>query len=865
MRATLVRSTLGAPLRAPPRATLRPTLVPRRFSSDVERLKSETGANDSDESAEVTGVMDYAKSKEVLIFFDNIHPRWLYKLASVRYIGPMFKLWQKSFDDDKLRARLSGLIDNTQHPLPAEAKTVAFVPLRRDGGAFVKFLVPPNSSSRDLSAKIESNILESKADRTHWSLLNWVLPFPRALLVKGTPWIEDLSRFPLYKLKVIFEGELLTEEKLYLLFRRYGQIVDIVPATKDVAYATVIFARTDSCIRAKNCVTGMCLNDNRTTLHLQYIPVRRVNHLTSFVSNHQRIAIPVILALLATVAVLIFEPIRAQCIELKIKHYYSWDHWLVKLLYAPYRFLSASLSDGRHFLDDSLTSIRGAKKETVDVQDMEQDIFWAERSEKANQLRLWVCENANTFIIVKGPRGLGKREFVVDHALSDNPDFSRKMLEIDCGTLLKLRSDKAFLKAAAGQVGYFPLFTWTNLVSQFVDLGLQGLTGQKLGLSESKETQYKNMLQLTAVAIRKVALEDYPAYKCEFQRQQKRKLAEQGADGVLDSKLSEVREEDYLQLHPEVKPVVVIDNFLRKADNENDFIFKTLADWAGQLVQSNTAHVIFITLDSGSTLHLTAALPSLVFKTISLNDASLASAKQYVQRQLRGTKSADIDSCLDPIGGRMLDLQAFVRRVKSGEDPDAALHEMIHQAAEQVSAFFLNVTNASKDNDVTWTTAQIWGLMRLLAEKDSVGIDELIKSPLFASNLDTAATLSVLEKNDLISLYRDKGMIKTISTGRPLFRAAFKDLVNDPKVFKLYESYFYSELIKVENAKIAKLEDEICKISGMSDIRSIKDRAEYLSKKISASTDKVQGYEAKVKELDALGTQQKSGSFFSFS
>lgn len=845
----------------------------RRFLSsdpdkrtDVERLKSETSKNELEGSAELTGVLDYLKLKEVLIFFDNIYPRWLAKLGYGKYVGPFFKSWQRYLDDDRLKGKICELIDNEKHSLPPQAKCEEFVPLKRDGGAFVKFLVPPDSSSKDLTAAIENNIRKYKEDHNgkFLSVVTMLQPFTRALLVKGTPWIEDLSRFPSFKLKVMFEGEPLTEEELYLLFRRYGSIVDIIPPSSTTSYATVIFNRTDACIRAKNCITGMSVNNDKTTLHLQYIPIRRVNYITSFISNHQRIAIPVILALLAAIAVLIFEPIREQFIEFKIKHYYSWDthkdHWLVKLLYAPYHYVRSQLSDGRHFFDDSLTSLRGYKKEQIDVEDLEADMFWSERTEKANHVKLWVCENANTFIVVKGPKGSGKREFVLDHALNTDSNLLKKVLEIDCAALIKARSDNAFLKAAAGQLGYFPLFTWTSSISQYVDLGLQGLTGQKSGLSESKEQQYKNMLLLVSVAIRKVALEHFPAYKCEFERQQK-KLQDQ-KDGLVDLKVVEAREEEYLQLHPEVKPVVVINNFLRKSDT-NDFVFKALADWAGQLIQSNTAHVIVTTLDSGSVSHLTAALPNQVFKTIALDDASQQSAKQYVQRQLKGTPDVvDADACLEPIGGRMLDLQAFVRRVKSGERAQDALNEMIHQAAEQISAFFLNVPTA--DSDITWTTAQIWGLMRLLARKDVIDFDELVQSPLFVSNYDTVQTLSLLEKNDLIALKRDKGMVKLITTGRPLFRAAFKDLVNDPKIFKVFESHFYSLLISVENAKITKLEDELAKISPMTDLKYIRERAEYLSKKISTSTAKVQGYEAKVKELDKIGEPQKSSSFFGF-
>ncbi|GEQ72413.1 hypothetical protein JCM33374_g6100 [Metschnikowia sp. JCM 33374] len=838
-----------------------------RKVSDIQKLKTETAENALEGSAQLTGVMDYSKSKEVLVFFDNLYPRWLAKLGYTKMAGYFINKLDSRTSDCKMRDMVIGLVDNKESSLPAGAKCVSFVPLKRDGGAFVKFLVPPNSSTKDLMATIEKNIATVETSNKWLAYWGIVRRLPSASQVLGTPWIEDLSRFPFRKLKVIFEGDPLTEEQLYLLFRRYGLIVDIVPPSSTTPYATLLFKSTDSCVRAKNCVTGLALNNGKTTLHLQYIPILRVNHISAFISNHQKIAIPVIFALLATIAVLIFEPIREYFISMKIRHYYSWDahkdKWYFRALYIPYTMVVSRLSDGRHFIDDSLGSITGAHKKAVNVDNLESDMFWTERSEKAEQLRFWVSENANTFIIVKGPKGSAEREFVIDHALTLDKTYKNRLLEIDCASLIKSRSDKSFLKTAAAQLGYFPLFTWTNSVSQFVDLGMQGLTGSKSGLSESKETQYKNMLSLAQVAIRNVALADFGAYKNELKRQHKLISSEKPSD-ISETNFSDVKEEDYLQMHPEVKPVIVINNFLRKSDNQHDFIYKALADWAGQLIQSNSAHVIFITQDSGSTSHLTAALPNQVFKTISLDDASTLSAKQYVVKQLHDEKLAkNIDTCLEPLGGRMLDLQAFIRRVRSGEEPHDALEEMVHQASEQISTFFLNASSNTAQSEIPWNTAQLWALVRGLAKQNTIEMDDLAQSPLFGLNPETASTLAVLEKNDLISLKREKGIVKSISTGRPLFKAAFKDLVNDQKVFKLYETLFYTQLMSLENAKIAKLEDQIAKLSHTGDIKFMKERMDYLSGKVNASTLKVQDYESKVKEISGLGTPKKS-SFFGF-
>lgn len=826
----------------------------------VSKIKEESSINDVEASAELTGVMDYQKQREVLMFVDRIYPRWLTKLSYSRLWGWFFKPLSLTSDDAEVKRKLVELINSEKHRLPPGAECEQLVPIRRDGGAFVKFLVPPSSSPKQLVAAIEKNLILSQHDGPLSKLRCFLFASPKALLVKGTPWIEDMSRFPSLQMKVIIEGEPLTEEQLYSLFRRYGLIVDITPYSSAKGFAIVVFKSTNACIRAKNCITGMTLNDNKTTLHLQYIPLERVNNITSFISNHQRIAIPVILALLATIAVLIFEPIRQQFIEYKIKSWHGYkDNWIFKSLYGPYKFVMTRLSDGRHFIDDSLESITGVQRRSFDVEDVESDMIWSERSERAKEVRFLLSENANTFIVIKGPKGSAEREFVMEHVLNAN-SCTEKILEIDCALLIKARSDNLFLSTAAKQLGYFPLFTWTNTVSQFIDLGLQGLTGQKSGLSESKETQYKNMLLLAQAAIRRVSLADFSAYKSGFEHQQLKKLTENGTSSS-EFKIVEAKEDDYLRQHPEVKPVIVINNFMRQTDSPHDFIFKALADWAGQLILNNLAHVIFITLDSGSSVHLTSALPNQVFKTISLDDASSSSARQYVSKQLKEKYVGGIDSCLGPLGGRMLDLQAFVRRVKSGEEPEDALNEMIRQASEQLSTFYLNAS--SDDGDTPWETSQLWKLIRLLAHDDTIEVNELVKNPLFGMGPDVINTLGVLEKNDIILLKRDKGIVKSISIGRPLFKAAFQELVQDKKIFELYETLMYRRLIAIENAKIVKMEDQFSKLTTREDTRYIKERLEYLSTKLKASTLKVEDYEEKVKGLTTTPRSSKS-SFFGF-
>lgn len=348
--------------------------------------------------------------------------------------------------------------------------------------------------------------------------------------------------------------------------------------------------------------------------------------------------------------------------------------------------------------------------------------LWEERIEKVSDLKMWLEENNNTFVIVRGPRGSGKHDLVIQHTLHDRPN----VLYLDCDKLIKSRTDSKFLMNAAAEIGYFPIFPWINSFTNVVDLAVQGLTGQKTGLSESKETQFRNMLTTALMAIRQVALKGYHP------------IVGRGDDAIT------MKEEDYLQQHPEKKPVIVIDRFNDKAEM-NGFAYKELSDWAAMLVQMNIAHVIFLTETVSPNQLLADSLPNQVFKTLILSDASKESARSYVLASLDHTEPLDddqekskpiilsddikreLDESLEPLGGRMLDLQAFVRRVKSGENPKEALDKMVEQALEQITQIFL------AENVDQVKSAQAWELIEMLSKEPVVEFKNVVFRPLFKS------------------------------------------------------------------------------------------------------------------------------------
>ena len=180
------------------------------------------------------------------------------------------------------------------------------------------------------------------------------------------------------------------------------------------------------------------------------------------------------------------------------------------------------------------------------------DAIWDDRKGNIDQIGAWLMETADTFIVVQGPRGSGKRELVVDQALKNR----KHKITIDCKPIQEARGDAATINAAAQEVGYRPVFSWINSISGLIDLAVQGTTGVKTDFSETLDSQLAQIWNNTATALKGIALEG-------------RKK---------DDKDANLSNDEYLEAHPERRPVVVIDNFLHKSA-DNSIVYDKIADW----------------------------------------------------------------------------------------------------------------------------------------------------------------------------------------------------------------------------------------------------------------------------------------------
>jgi hypothetical protein len=178
------------------------------------------------------------------------------------------------------------------------------------------------------------------------------------------------------------------------------------------------------------------------------------------------------------------------------------------------------------------------------------------------------------------------------------------------------------------------------------------------------DTQLAKIWQNTATALKRIAL----------------------SGRRRDDKDAALTDDDYLEAHPERRPVVVIDNFLHKSA-DSSIVYDKISEWAAALTSANIAHVIFLTHDVSFSKSLSKALPGRIFRQISLGDCTTQVAKRYVtthldldkeeiaegQTQLTMSQKykdiGELDEVVEVLGGRLTDLEFLARRMKSGETP----------------------------------------------------------------------------------------------------------------------------------------------------------------------------------------------------
>ncbi|SMR62875.1 unnamed protein product [Zymoseptoria tritici ST99CH_3D1] len=830
-----------------------------RFTPSLAARRHQSGEAGDDNTGHIT-----TAPQEGIIFFNTILPpnlQWLFRITSTTRKfggkGDSTKVSETSFQGSSYAVvnPANVLEKATKEAQVGNVEVVEVLPRFGEGGAFLKFRHDGNSDSKTIAEAVRQH-LKQHAARPWWNPFHGV----SASLVFGKPWVEDLSRHPSRRLRVEFlpsepgaEVAELSQEQLYSFFRPFGKLSDIVTQPSDSKvlprFAYLDFFQGRRAVMAKNCMHGYLVTEAQgggksgTVLRLLYEKKQRAGWIKDWLFSHPRIVIPILAALIASITVAIFDPLRTLSIKAHITRAFHIED---NVVFAWFR------RQGEDLINRAKQQFGHGGDGSGGMQ-----VVWDDRQEEIEQLKSWLIESSGTFIVVQGPRGSGKRELVLEHALRRQREANR-VLVIDCKPIQEARGDAATIASAANQVGYRPVFSWMNNISGLMDLAAQGMTGSKAGFSETLENQLVKIWTKTSAALKSIALDG------------RRK----------DDKDYKLGEDEYLEAHPECRPVVVIENFLHKNSEPGAaLVYDKLAEWAARLTTSNIAHVIFLTNDVSFSKSLSKALPDRVFRQISLGDCSPDVGKRYVINHLDfdapDTPRKPSDSPTDPetkpltpsqqredlqeldevmilLGGRLTDLEFFARRIKAGESPRKAVREIIDQSASEILKMYLLLSSSSDgDSSRQWTPAQAWLLVRNLAANDTLRYNELLLSAPFKSHGDRA--LAALEQAELITVASVNGRPHSVKPGKPVYGPAFQRLVQDNVLRAKMELVLLGEAIAGENSAIDKLEQELHLLSELpKQPRELIDRVQWLVGKIAKGQKNIEGLERESAEMKRI-------------
>ena len=732
---------------------------------------------------------------EALLFFDNVYP--------IQYSIWDIRKWLVKLDTGMAERVLRNAI-----PKDLGVQLASMTPRAKEGGALLRVRWDKLSglTPQSVAARIQEHLSKDQQ-------LLYFNPFRRlrSFLVRGRPWIEDLHRFPASRLRIEFEGPELTQETLYEHFRRYGRIVNIFPSSATQKYAIMQFAQIRSATAARTCLHGF--QDGATKLKIGFESQLKAHILKDWLVNHPRFTIPAFAALAAGISASLFEPIRTWFVEQTISRSFHYEDTRL------FKWLKSGAQ--------SLIPRRLQKRKEQGT--------WFEREATKKEIKSWLDESVSSFSIIQGPRGTGKRELMVQDVLKDR----RNVFVLDCESLIESRSDPATIANLASQLGYRPIFSWMNSISNLVDLAAQGMMGQSTGFSETLDSQVKKIFGTATTALKRLALKHRGK--------------------------SDERDEDYLEFHPTERPVVVIDKFLYKAEN-SELIYENIAKWAAILTESNIAHVVFLTSDIGYSKVLQKALPDKLFRSVTLGDASPEMALQYVAKKMSDSAteksklpkeeadqvaspqasfsqmSDEVSSQLDVLGGRLTDLDFFSRRLLAGESPREAGDAIINQSANEIIKLYFAASNEA------WNRLQAWHVLcQITKASEAVRYQEILLDPVYKENGNEA--LKALEQAEMIAITTKNGRPYSVKASKPVYKAAFQRLLEDKVFCATLELERLTSFISTEASGISKIEAELSLLKDISNQKKVGSRIEYLLNKLEKSQETIIALETEAADL----------------
>ncbi|OCF36360.1 exonuclease [Kwoniella heveanensis BCC8398] len=332
------------------------------------------------------------------------------------------------------------------------------------------------------------------------------------------------------------------------------------------------------------------------------------------------------------------------------------------------------------------------------------------------------------------------------------------------------------------------------------------------------------------------------------------KAAQAAATADLDAESEQIRS----------LPIVVLKNFAQKTAKGD--LWNVLAEWGASLVENKVAHVIVITEGATATKALTKALPAKPLNSVGLADADESNALAYVKDKLRSNQvfalSVEDSAQVAKLGGRMVDLETLVYKVRTGASIKDAVDDIIlRNTVELRKAAFGDDSEDAKA--LPWNRAQAWRVVKDLAAKGEISYAQLLQDFPFKG---AEQSLKALEEHELVSVTYVDGRASKLKPGKPVFRYAFEALVNDPVFRASCQIEYNAALIAKAEADIRSYETELTTLKGItteggsealgvnggwltSGHSAIRDRAKWLLDKMGKGVEKTVKLEKENEEM----------------
>lgn len=191
-------------------------------------------------------------------------------------------------------------------------------------------------------------------------------------------------------------------------------------------------------------------------------------------------------------------------------------------------------------------------------------------------------------------------------------------------------------------------------------------------------------------------------------------IPESSRDGDIEAEAETIRS----------LPIVVLKNFAQR--NAKGDLWNVLSEWGASLVENQVAHVIVITEGPTATKALTRALPAKPLNTVGLADADEANSLDYVNDKLVSNKkdgatglSNDDAVQIAKLGGRMVDLETLVYKVRTGSSIKEAVDDIVRRNVVELRKQAFG-DDAEDAKSLPWTRAQAWKIVSDLARSGEV-------------------------------------------------------------------------------------------------------------------------------------------------